>query len=251
MNTAFNDVAAHEVEWGERNISVHEWSYIESFLSLGLGFVHRVVEAKTYEERFETLRLELSMDIDFLTHTLNEEDFENADKNVGDLTEEERGVILHPQFFPDPDPGPAEIWFWAYAAYSVGYVYAETDQRFLRKRGYVFFDQARLNEWEVFSKPFENVGDPSEEESIYEDDMNHSYEERDRIWELGGRGYWSEGDESKLVWPYKKGNESVETDNPRFNGPNGFYIYLSYRIEDLARRSWGPYGEYEEENKEK
>lgn len=31
--------------------------------------------------------------------------------------------------------------------------------------------------------------------------MNKSFEERAKIWKVGGRGYWSRGDLSRIQWP--------------------------------------------------
>ena len=56
---AFFDIMDHEIEWGARSVDRFGSQYKEYYLSLGLTFLHKVTEAKTYEERFRVLHPKL------------------------------------------------------------------------------------------------------------------------------------------------------------------------------------------------
>lgn len=89
-DAAFNDVAKHDVVWGEKSIpflgddsslpSYHQ----EHYLSLGLGYLHRFFTASTYDERYQLLDPQLQCLSGFLTAALSEDDL-----FIEDLTEEE------------------------------------------------------------------------------------------------------------------------------------------------------------------
>lgn len=70
----------------------------------------------------------------------------------------------------------------------------------------MFFDHSRLSDWDILSKPFGYVQEQIEEEPMHTYMNDADRTEMDRIWELGGRGWWRRGDESKLVWPFKDEN---------------------------------------------
>ena len=72
--------------------------------------------------------------------------------------------------------------------------------------GYCLWDKARLNAWGLFAKGWtaqrahERAQERSRKVSKQSDRLNKLWEERSRIWQLGGKGWWAEGDESKIVW---------------------------------------------------
>lgn len=215
---AFNDVAKHDVEWGENRI---EWgnrernrsyTYINHLLSLGLGYLRRLASAKTYEERYEMLAVEHKENYFFLQNTLWESPDNYQDLPLDDLTEEEEAIYIRAPLIKGSDVGPAEAWRWAHRGKTTGSMYACQDGYELRQGGYVMFEFDRLCQWNTFRKllPQDDKDATIEKRNRDYCEMRKSWEQRSKVWQKGGRGYWSEGDQSRLVWPYR----SVEKPKP-------------------------------------
>lgn len=65
-------------------------------------------------------------------------------------------AVLRAPFSRDPDSGPRNSWCWAHrnsTCRPVDPIYAD-EQLQLRTYGYVFWDQARLDDWRVLDKPW-------------------------------------------------------------------------------------------------
>ena len=108
-------------------------------------------------------------------------------------------AILHPAF-PDIDAGPIKIWHWAhYDGISGNWVYLSNRSQ-LREWGYVMWDQSRLDTSSILDTPWQENYELSH--LVREDDeyMHCSWEIRATIHRHGGSGWWSWGDQSKLVW---------------------------------------------------
>lgn len=205
--TVFDDVASHDVEWGANKIPyLDDFNEIdvvwkEHHLSLGLRWLRHLVTAKTYEERYHLLEPELSILDSFFFCALREPG-DNPDTPLSALTEEEQRQYISPPATDDNDNGPQLAWRWAYQDESVEYLYFQHVLRTLRKHGYVFFDYDRLRDWDVYQQPSAQVMDEDIEGSLrHHNEMRESWRARSQIWGHGGRGWWSEGDQSRLVWP--------------------------------------------------
>lgn len=103
----------------------------------------------------------------------------------------------------DPDTSPYDV-FSSVNAERIGEeaVFLHENAT-LRECAYVLWDEARLRRlehrlWEDIWG--ERQPEPTEEEN---DEMLESFEERSRIWREGGRGYWSVGNTSRIVWKDK------------------------------------------------
>ena len=124
--------------------------------------------------------------------------------------DDERRYIRSPSQ-NDPDPGPAKAWRWAHEHVSRDSFVQYEYHRELRKRGYVMWDLERLERWNLFGAAWES--DPKVDIDYVQEyqAMIKSFDERSEIYERGGRGWWSEGDESKIVWekeqPYRPHND--------------------------------------------
>lgn len=72
----------------------------------------------------------------------------------------------------------------------------------LRERAYVFWDSVRFEIYDLLEL-FENTQEDSELQRAYDniDEIYESFEERSKIWQKGGWGYWKKNDESGIVWP--------------------------------------------------
>ena len=70
------------------------------------------------------------------------------------------------------------------------------------------FDHDGLCKWNILSKPFKPADRAKPEEralaALRNDHIEESWDARSKIWQQGGRGWWSENDQSKLVWPFRK-----------------------------------------------
>lgn len=102
----------------------------------------------------------------------------------------------------DTDKGPFEAWRVAFNPWPRSAWVMLTNNSGLRERAYVFWDLDRIETYGML-KLFENTPEDSELQRAYDDvdEMRESFEERSKIWQKGGSGYWSKNDESRIVWP--------------------------------------------------
>jgi len=208
LSVAYDEVAEHDVQWGEWMIDVSEdWEYHnprkEGYLSQGLGFLRRLVTVETYDERYAILAPIVRGDDRFLDAGLQEQG-EDDDFNVSEQSSEEEhdNIIKAPS---NDGSGPFEAWCWANGHEIFYYQRDKTD---LREWGYCLWDKARLMAWGLFRKPWSDDRVYSRRERLSEeaagkrDRIRKSWEERSRIWQIGGRGWWDWGDISKVAWTY-------------------------------------------------
>ncbi|MCJ1382882.1 hypothetical protein MMC17_005995 [Xylographa soralifera] len=218
MVTVFNEFAAHDIEWGEERVmyDTDDWyapenAWKQGTLSLGLNYLRRLITAETYEERYQLLAPNHRSDQDFLHEGLIASNHEYEDEvELCEYSSDDERRLIHPPFLEDPDPGPVRAWRWAHEHEARdSFIFANTHRQ-LRKRGYVMWDLERLYKWDLFRTPWRcGEGTPFDQEQsdLEFNAMNKSFEERSKIWQRGGTGWWSEGDESKIVWkkqePYR------------------------------------------------
>ena len=87
-------------------------------------------------------------------------------------------------------------------------------QRTLRQRGYVMWDSTRLAQWSILDHEWLKL--PHELPITYFKQCHRevvaavSFDARLKIWRRGGRGWWSAGDESRIVWPPGGPNEDLQ-----------------------------------------
>ena len=171
------------------------------YLLFGLAWLKRLITAPSYDERYLMLTSKFYIDERSLIPCIGDFNYD-IDQRVGDLTEAEKASLKRPTDAMDLDKGPAGAWFWAYQDENLNSPYNENNQSQLRDYGYVMFDYERLCHWGMFNQPFI----PPKFEYDYEGhelrykEMKRSWDQRSKIWQSGGRGWWSEGDESKIIW---------------------------------------------------
>ncbi|KAF5532687.1 zinc finger domain-containing protein [Fusarium phyllophilum] len=214
----FDDVAEHDITWGELRVEYGvgiDSPYIQHLLSLGLKKLHQIIAAETYEARYKLLNdrrfSRPRIRSDFLYDALDNVNEPDDDTPLlSDFTPEDERSHIRPPFFDDPDPGPAEIWRWAYQD--------ETKQQFvyqksrgpLREWGYVMWDSRRPRDLGILQKPFDTEGAWNasrldlDQEGRHRAEMAMSWEARSKIYMARGRGWWSVGDHSKIVWKGRK-----------------------------------------------
>ena len=206
-------MAEHDVEWGKLEIGygddgllndgLRSNSWTEHYLSLGLSYLHQLFDTSTFDERCQLLKPRRERSLYTLLHGLG---------NVRLLQEQQvckddqMGLNVD-RFSPDStmgkERGPEEAWRWGTIAN--GLLRVSGPERTLRKRGYVMWDFARLAAWGLLDQDWHSI--PCEEpvhivqlSRRMADNLN-SWKARSAIWERGGRGWWSFGDESRVVWP--------------------------------------------------
>lgn len=212
LSISFNDFALHDVEWGEQMVSflfddqAPENYCKEYILSLGLTFLQHLVAAKTYGQRCQLLRHNLKSDDLFLWEGLVARGKEAGRPIFEFLAEDPRVVINQPFFQDDDDEGPEKAWRWAYENWVRSLLCIAADMYDLRAWGFCLWDHARLLSWGVFNKacrdrPLKGYHDyVLTAQKISYEKLSKSREKRSKIWNQGGRGWWEDGDESKIVW---------------------------------------------------
>lgn len=211
LSSSFNDLALHDVEWGEYMISITpdhcapENFWKEFVLSLGLVFLQDLVAAQTYERRRQLLGPNLTPDDQFLHEGLLAQ-VEYDERLLGELSAANQFEVVNKPFFQDDDAGPEEAWKWAYGNREISMLYYDPEFYDLRAWGFCLWDHARLTSWGAFNMACDdreyktNHDYLSEDHIISYEELSKSWEKRSSIWNRGGRGWWEEGDESRIVW---------------------------------------------------
>ncbi|KAI1296230.1 hypothetical protein F5Y03DRAFT_296368 [Xylaria venustula] len=221
VSPIFNDMAAHDVFWGESEVrpalrySSHK---MQCVLFKGLVALESIGKAKTYEQQrelFDNGRIPEGR-IYNLYRALkkgfhyNRRVPSNQDALVSSFdNSQDYAFKVKSPFFEDSDDGPFTVWKWAHNSKPLSRSAYDWDQSILRKGGYVMWDRARLNASGILrntwqprvvrrSMPHDLIGEVNHET------LRFSWAERSRIYGEGGIGWWDFGDESRIVWTRKK-----------------------------------------------
>ena len=233
----FNDVAEHDVDWGELHI---EWVdtfgrneiwHKEGYLLKGLEFIFQLVTTTTYDDRHRLFTSNHGSKGSFLSDALTPSRVPyHGGAPLEEYNEEEERMFVSPPFDDDLDSGPAEAWRWAHATCTKDRFYFLKDHRRFRQRGYVMWDYTRLLGWNFFDLPIQAL--PPEQLPTYSPErferetkrkmQKDSFTERERIWAKGGRGWWAPGDESHIRWPQQYQRPKVS-----LNRKQGYFLEWS------------------------
>ena len=212
----FNDVAMHDVDWGELEV---EWLepfgdkeifYKEGYLLKGLEFIFQLSTTTAYDDRHRLLKSDHGSGGFHLFEALTPPDsLQHHGIPLEEYTDEEERMYVNSSFDKhDGDIGPAEAWRWAHAKSTKERFYYLKSHRSLRQRGYVMWDLKRHLEWGLLEKPVANMLDSLRLDFLrwesVQQEQRRSFEERTRIWLNGGRGWWAQGDESQIQWPSRR-----------------------------------------------
>lgn len=189
--------------------SVVDSPFLQHLLSLGLRKLHQIVQATTYQERYDLL---CSGDYPSGTRTFLHEGLQDdandhaIDIYLNDLTPENEVLYIRQPLFVDSDPGPKDTWRWAHHdSPRSSWVYQD-DRDDLRRWGYVMWDRFRLEGAGIYQKPWETVCQSrdrlqeEQEAGRRQAYMENSWDQREKIYRRGGVGYWTWGDDSKVQW---------------------------------------------------
>ena len=220
ITVPFNDVAKHDVDWGGE-FSV-EWvetfgdmeiHYKGGYLLKGLEFIFELSTASAYDDRHQLLMSNQGSGGCHLFKALSPPDLlQNNGIPLEDYTDEEERLYVNPPFDKneDDDIGPAAAWRWAHARKSKDSFYYLNSYRSLRQRGYVLWDFRRHVDWGLLENGVEDISIPLRPRYLdwvaEQQEQTRSFEERQRIYEKGGHGWWAQGDESHIEWPSDRRN---------------------------------------------
>ena len=113
--SAFNDVAEHDVAWGDLSVpwvddySFDYYGYKDYILSCGLKFIRKVIETTEYKQRYKLLdKNGRGCWDDFLIDGLRTQSFDDPLQIdiIGLSNEQVETYITKPWFIDDKDPGP-------------------------------------------------------------------------------------------------------------------------------------------------
>lgn len=175
---------------------------------MGLEKLYQIARAETYDDR-ERLFCSGYRPLPtyfFLHDRLWYANEQQHDIFLNELTPEDELLYIRQPFFADVDSGPADAWRWAhYGENRQTWVYQE-NRRDLREWGYVMWDRSRLDAIGIFQEPWEDADDTGEsflekqEAQRQRAYLQKSQEQRELVLSRGGTGWWSWGDESKVIW---------------------------------------------------
>ena len=214
---AFNDIAEHDIAWGEFSVEYGDRidsEFIQHLLSLGLAHLHRIVLAETYEARYKLLYSNYPPhNSNFLYEGLKMANEHDDGVYLSDYTQDEELAHITSPFVQDSDTGPTDAWRWTHQDETCANFLNSDSQKPLREWGYVMWDRARLNKWDTFQMPWEtpHTSASAGEETQRVAEMQVSFDQRSKIYMAGGRGWWSLGDESKIIWSCKKNPRDSRT----------------------------------------
>ncbi|KAI0966938.1 hypothetical protein F4678DRAFT_447760 [Xylaria arbuscula] len=215
VSPCFNEMAAHDVYWGEFQVEPARWlgdPQLQSLYFKGLVFLESIAKAKTYDQQHKLLdhgQIPHARSRNFY-RALKDFSYEVCDEQASVSNyESSRDYALKVKrpYFEDPDEGPFSIWKWAHESASLRRSVYQRGQAKLRKWGYVMWDRARLDTLPIFRdrwQPpvFSPFGRSLPDDPVGEVDERwaSSWRERSRIYNEQGRGGWDFDDKSKIVW---------------------------------------------------
>lgn len=178
----------------------------QHILTRGLKSLYSIAQAQTYKERTDALYEPFpKLDRHFLYWALGETNLRSHNlpytTYLGNFTFSQRETFIKPAFFvEDSDTGPKEAWLDAHRVDTMpSWVYSERDQaRAHREWGYVMWDRARVQHFDLDYRG--RVFRRRDESQKKKESVRRSWPRRAEVHLAGGRGWWSEGNESKVLW---------------------------------------------------
>lgn len=165
--------------------------------------------ATTHHDRYQILIPETgNQEPNHLYKTLESPfDVEKDLIELSELTDSTVFDHIEAPFIEEADQGPFTAWRWAYKDTTASYTYFADALTSLRSQGLFLFDYDRLLKSGLLNSPFQqNAYLQERKEEFFRDvhKLEHSQRKRSEIYDAGGRGYWIEEGNSKLIWdvPY-------------------------------------------------
>ena len=214
ISPAFDDVAAHDIEWGgEWSVSwvndyeETECSNREGYLSQGLFKIKEIRDAKLYPDRCKVLDAVGTpnyppMNLENLFGGL--QTYPSGDPpHMYDISLEELQLLVRQPVTKESNPGPLKAWKWLHEDFDINDCFLDDNHQF-RRRAYVMWDENRLLDWGYFRDGIlDIVITRLRKDSINWEDFERQQESRrlrDEIYHRGGRGWWDFDDLSRVSW---------------------------------------------------
>ncbi|KAM5457494.1 hypothetical protein MaudCBS49596_000689 [Microsporum audouinii] len=207
---AYNYFVEYDVYWGEFSREYeYGFSYnnsnIQGYLRRGLNYIYKIAHAQSYEERLPLIDCGLQNECSFLWQGIVYDANLDWPEPFDNIPEEELLWLVNASASCDCDPGPYEAWHWGNPNVDPQIMVQAGNQIPLRKWAYVMWDHDRLLAWDIFSQPFNPFCRKDEKAASSEierkqRELYRSRAARSKIFLKGGKGYWSENDETKVKW---------------------------------------------------
>lgn len=173
-------------------------------ISQGVEFVWRLANEPSYDAKKEMLDSTFTSPMADLYDTMVNliEDSSDDQVRLSQYTEEELARLLPTPCVWETDEGPFKAWQATFWHLPKGQWTMMIHNDCLRERAYVLWDLERLEgngqpEDVIFGGP---EGSTLRDEALDRGRMHASFAQRSLIFRNGGRGYWSEGDASRITW---------------------------------------------------
>jgi len=175
-------------------------------LSHGVEFVYKLTIADSYDAKHRML--DATSGVSESEISLPEalwdviDDDKTDDRRLGEYSDSELHSLAKrhgDETEEDTDRGPYEAWREANSERWPADACMLSDSAWLRERGYVFWDGDRLRKQQCGFG--DDPGDRRDYTEAEYEEMMESFRERSKIWQKGGKGYWSRTDTSRVVWP--------------------------------------------------
>ncbi|KAI1194216.1 hypothetical protein F5X97DRAFT_311726 [Nemania serpens] len=208
LSKASYDVVAHDVEFGEVKIDylspAMENYWRQLWLSQGVDFIYQLMTANSYEVKRSLLASAFDSGFANLPECLEAvlDTYSNQTLNAAEeCSKDQLQSLISSGDYDDTDNGPFEAWYAGHASLPAGAWAMIDDNDWLRRRAYVFWDWDRIQSNDLLPV-FESVSDQpsSDYTSHHFEEMQESFNERSKIWQMGGSGYWSKGDTSRIKY---------------------------------------------------
>ena len=158
IDLAFDNLAEHGIERAARKARFgKDYGKVHpgDCLPLGLGFLRRLVLAKTHKKLSHLLSKQPLGCEGFFDTPLTGDALDHVP--LSRLTGAEQRKLIHGQVACDYDTGPRDAWRWAHANCRPTR-WCNDDQRDdLRTMGYVMWDSARLKDWGILDRDWRKL----------------------------------------------------------------------------------------------
>ncbi|CAK4032754.1 Hypothetical predicted protein [Lecanosticta acicola] len=198
---------AHEVQFGEYSIDYLSLDadnfWLHDRLSHGIQSIHQLLECTSKHQKVDLIQpQEDDLSRPSAIDVLCPQSVEGGAVPLVEYSAAELEALIPVQRLADADNGPYDAWYQIHKDdWNCNFLmYGGYDG--LRERAYVFWDSERLRRHGL-TEHFQNVEEysTSQPTDSEREEMYRSFEERSKIWQKGGRGFWYDGDESEIVWP--------------------------------------------------
>ncbi|CAH0050892.1 unnamed protein product [Clonostachys solani] len=220
----FNEIVQHDVTWGYLGvdpITSTDSTLGQEILLRGLDTLRALSEAGNYQDIRSVLHggerrtdgpLPSSSDfVNRMEHINKQGTYPQFNPEVTFAVSLTFLNHVRAPLYQDPECGPVRAWETVFCGDLHMRVLRHRYIRIHRRRGYVFWDLARLEKQEFSGARWETDQAPDPIADYWTNQMLNppietvlmSRERRSEIWKAGGRGWWSFDDESKVVYPHE------------------------------------------------